>query len=296
MEGAERQTLASNLQAGSMKEAANLANGSGMTTEEIMGIALEMAGQREIPPDSAIYVPGKDIRRVLFGIDMGVPELILAKDLGFDAVIAHHPQPAVLSFPDILDLHVDIMVRNGVPESAARKAIASLKEANFMRGHSGNYDHAPSVARLLGMPYLNIHNPLDELGRRALQGAIDSRVGPDGTVADVVAALQTVPALAAAPTKPFVAVGRPENPAGKVVVAHGAGTNGGYEVAKTYFEYGIGTVVYIHLDYGATTRLRAEDRGNVVVSGHIASDKAGIDPFVEELERRGLVVERMSGL
>jgi hypothetical protein len=85
-------------------------------------------------------------------------------------------------------------------------------------------------------------------------------------------------------------VGKAENPAGKVVVSHGAGTNGGYEVAKTYFKHGIETVVYIHVGLGDLEKLRAEDHGNLVVSGHIASDSVGINPFIQELKKQSLSV------
>lgn len=261
-----------------------------------MQIALEMAGLSEIPADSAIYVEGSGLRRVLMGIDMGVAELVLAKQLGYEAVIAHHPQPAILSFPKILDLHIHQMVQAGVPEPVAIKAVQGLQEALEYRYHSGNYDHAPSVARLLGMPYLSIHNPLDELGRRIMDEAIQTRLTPEATVGDVVDALLTLPEFQAAPTRPLIAVGEPGNPAGKVVVAHGAGTNGGYEVANAYFEHGVKTVVYIHCDISHVRRLRQEGKGNLIISGHMVSDLVGINPFVRELERRGLRVDRVSGL
>lgn len=266
-----------------------------MDTSELMSLALAMAGMEAVPPDSAIYVHGEGIRRILAGIDMGVPELMLAADLGYDCVLAHHPQPAVLTYPDILDLHVAQMVRAGVPEGAARAAVSNLKEDAFYRYHSGNYDHAPSVARVLGMPYLNIHNPLDEIGRRLMAEAV-SRVGPGEPVSAVVEALLELEELRNAPTRPVVAVGSPERRAGKVAVAHGAGTNGGYDVAKAYFAHGVDTLVYIHCDPGAVRRLRADGAGTLIIGGHIACDRVGIVPYLRELERRGLQVTRVSGL
>ncbi|MCL4424576.1 MAG: Nif3-like dinuclear metal center hexameric protein [Firmicutes bacterium] len=258
-----------------------------MNTQEIMQMALDLVGMTEIPADSAIYLPGRGIRKVLFAIDIGVPELLLAKELDCDLVIAHHPQAAVLSFPQILDRHVDLMVSKGVPPAAAQKAITALKESSEFRYQAGNYEHVTGVAKLLGLPFMNIHNPLDELGRRIMQQTVDG-LGEGATVGEVVAALQEIPELASAPTRVKVAAGRPGNPAGRVVVAHGAGTNGGYEVARTYFEYGIGTVVYIHVDYAQAVRLRAEGKGNLVVTGHIASDLIGINPFLRQLEETGL--------
>ncbi|HEY3314967.1 MAG TPA: hypothetical protein VGL40_06775 [Bacillota bacterium] len=229
-------------------------------------------------------------------IDVDVAELKLARELGYDCVLAHHPHAGVLGYPNVLEKHVDLMVAAGVPRDVAEEAVAAVKEPISYRYHSGNFDHLVSFARLIGLPYLNIHNPLDEHGRRRMQAAIDDRMGPDSTVEEVVEALLTIPELAAAPTRPEVRAGRPGNPAGRVVVAHGAGTNGGYEVARAYFGAGVGSVVYIHVDYAAAQRLRADGRGNLVVAGHIAADAAGIDPFLDRLEAAGLEVTRLSGL
>lgn len=261
-----------------------------------MQIALDLVGFKDVPGDSGIYVHGKGIKRIMAAIDVDVAELRLAKDLGYDCFLAHHPNPATLTYPEVLDKHVDLMVKAGVAPEAARRAVAGLKEGAAFRYHSGNYDHLVSFARLLGLPFLNIHNPLDELGRRRMQAAIDEHRRPDSRLSDIVDALLTIPEIAAAPTRPEVRVGAPGDRAGRVVVAHGAGTNGGYEVAKAYFEAGVDTVVYIHVDYGAAQRLRADGRGHLIVAGHIASDAAGIDPYLDGLEAKGLEVTRLSGL
>lgn len=270
--------------------------GRGLDTEQLMQIALDMVGFEEIPGDCGIYVPGKGIKRVMAGVDVGVAELMLAKELGYDCYLAHHPNPGTLRYPEVMRKHVDQMIAAGVSPDDARRAVAGLIEEATFRYHAGNYDHLVSFARLIGLPFLNIHNPLDELGRRRMQAALDERLSSDSTAGDVVAALLTVPEIAAAPTRPAVRVGRPEDPAGRVVVSHGAGTNGGYAVAKAYFEAGIGTVVYIHVDYGAVQKLRTDGRGRLVVVGHIAADAAGIDPYLDVLEEKGLEITRLSGL
>jgi hypothetical protein len=270
----------------------------GVTTEELMRIAMEMAGQTEFPADSKIHVGGKNLKKLLFGIDMGVAELLVGKQLGYDCVMAHHPDPSVQSFPDVLDLHVDIAVRNGVPEGEVRQVIDRMKRTQRMARHSANYDHAPSFARLLGMPYLNIHNPLDEIGRKRMQDAIDTQCGPDSTVDDVIAALNTIPELRDAPTNVELRLGKGSNRAGKTVVAHGAGTNGGSALASVYFRNGVDTVVYIHIGVAEIPKLAQEfpQGKNLVISGHIASDLAGITPFIERLEEMGIEVTRVSGL
>jgi hypothetical protein len=269
---------------------------SGVTTDQLMAIALRMAGMDEIPPDSMIHVPGQAIHKIICGIDMGVAEIDMASRLGYDCVLAHHPQPAVLTFPRMVNRHIELMVGAGVPADVAERAVAQIREPLEWRYHSANYDHAPSFARLINMPYLNIHNPLDEIGRSRMQAAIDAAVTPDSPVQAVIDALMTLPEFGAAPTRPLVAVGTPAARAGRVLVDHGAGTNGGYHVAHACFEHGIDTVVYLHCDFGNLARLRAEAKGNLVIAGHIASDVAGIAPYLAELERLGLSITRVSAL
>jgi putative NIF3 family GTP cyclohydrolase 1 type 2 len=266
-----------------------------MNTEEIMDLALKLARLKEVPEDSAIYVRGGNIRKILFGIDAGVPELLLAKQLGYDAVIAHHPQggTAAINFHQVFKRHIQQMVAAGVPMEEAERAVRKKFEELQVETHTQNYGHTVDVAKLLKMPYMNIHTPLDEVGRKIMSEQISSRIGKKSRVVDVVSALKELPEFKKAVTEIKIRLGKAENLAGKVVVSHGAGTNGGYEIAKTYFKYGIGTVVYIHISHGDLEKLRAENSGNLLVTGHIASDSVGINPLIYELKKRNASVTRI---
>lgn len=263
-----------------------------MNTEEIMQLSLKLAGLKEVPEDSAIYVKGNSIRRVLFGIDAGVPELLFAKQLGYDAVIAHHPPggTAAINFYQVFKRHIQQMVAAGIPKEEAENAVRKKLEELEVEAHTRNYAHAVDVAKLLKMPYMNIHTPLDEVGRRNMSEQINNRIEKNSKVKDVVSALKELAEFKSAVTEIKIRLGKAENPAGKVVVSHGAGTNGGYEIAKTYFKNGIGTVVYIHISPGDSAKLKADNVGNLIITGHIASDSVGINPFVKELEKRNIFV------
>ncbi len=263
-----------------------------MNTKEIMKLSLDLAKLEKIPEDSAIYVRGKNIKKVLFGIDAGVPELLMAKQLGYDAVISHHPMggSAIVSFHQVFKRHVVQMVAAGIPKSQAEKIVSKKFEQLEIDGHTRNYGHAVDVAKLLKMPYMNIHTPLDEMGRRIMAEQIRQRTEKDSTVGEIVSALNKLPEFKNAVTKIKIRVGKAENPAGKVAVSHGAGTNGGYEIAKAYFEHGIGTVIYIHVSNADLEKLKTENMGNLVVTGHIASDSVGINPFIKELKRKEMTV------
>lgn len=272
-----------------------------ISTTELVSIALGLAEMDELPADSAVYVEGEGLSRILMGIDIGAAELMLARDLGCDGVIAHHPAggTATLRFPEVLARQLEFLVAHGVEESRARDAVQPLITRATMSAHAANHDHVPSVARALGMPFMNVHLPLDELGRRMMAETFNAHVGAldrEPVVQDAIDALATMPEFASAPTPIMVPVGAIDRPLGKVAIVHGAGTNGGANIARAYFESGIGTVLYIHCAGDEIARLREEDGGNLIVSGHIASDMVGINPYVAEIESRGVEVVRISGL
>ena len=267
-----------------------------MNTRELMQIALDMAGFDAIPKDSAVYLPGEDIRRILFGLDIGTAELLMAHQQGYDAVIAHHPVGVFPGAWRVFERHVDLMVAAGVPEAAARAAVAPKMGMLRLGGQSRNYEQVPMAARQLGLPFLNIHCPLDELGRRVMQQAVDDLLArhPAATLADVAGALAALPAAQRADTEVTVCLGDPAAPAGKVVVAHAALTNGGAEVARAYYEHGVGTVVYLHIAPGDVQQLRADGRGQLIVPGHVVGDACGIEPYIHALRARGLIVDVLS--
>lgn len=270
-----------------------------VTTERLMAIALEMAGWEDIPGDCAIYYPGARINHILLGIDVGAAELFMARQLGYHAVVAHHPAGAVGPFWEVYRRHVDQMTAAGVPSAVAEAAVAARIEAFQAAAQRENYDHAASVARLLETPFLNIHSPLDEVGRRIMQATADgvTAANPALTVAGLRDALLTLPPFAAARTRMQAPLGSWDAPAGHVVVSHGAYTNGGYPVAKAYLTHGVDTLCAIHFPLEDARRLAAEGiRGNILVMGHIAGDSVGILPYVARLRAEGLEVTTFSGV
>ncbi|UCH31764.1 MAG: hypothetical protein JSV05_09820 [Candidatus Bathyarchaeota archaeon] len=266
-----------------------------VTTKEIMGLALDLAGFTSVPQDSGIYIHGRNIRNILFAIDADVPELLLAKQLGCDAVISHHPKGGLpmINFHEVFKRHIQQMVGAGVPRLEAEEAVQRKISALEVEGHTRNYGHAVDVARLLKLPYMNIHTPLDELGRRIMTQKISQKLDEDATVGDVVSALKSISEFQNATTGIKIRLGTAMNLAGKVMISHGAGTNGGYEIARTYFKHGISTLIYIHISPADLEKLRVDKAGNMIVTGHIVSDSVGINPFIKELENRGLSITRL---
>src|SRR5947199_10266317 len=96
-----------------------------MDTQQIMRTSLKLAGFKSIPADSEVHVKGRRIRKVLVAIDVGIAELLLARNLGCDAVIAHHPAggKAQIDGYKVFLRHMDQLKEAGVLEDIARTAV-----------------------------------------------------------------------------------------------------------------------------------------------------------------------------
>ena len=261
-----------------------------MDSSQVMDLALRMAGLDRVPADSGIWVPGKRIRRVLFSLDTGPSEIILAKQSGYDLLIGHHPVgPARLTFSKVVRRHIDFMLEKGVPRREAEEAVRELTTRIEVRAHASNYLHDVEFARKVKMPYMNIHLPIDQITREFLLTAIGRSRAK--TVGGLIEDLGRIPEFKKAKTKIALRMGHPADPLGKWVLLFAAGTNGGYPVAKAYYKHGMDTVIYLHIDPEELQKLRRESLGNLIILGHTAGDSIGINIFLNELRKRGIVCD-----
>src|SRR5215203_6053027 len=222
-------------------------------TNRIMKVGLELAGWKKMPADSAVHIKGKNISKVLIGIDIGTAELMLAKQLECDAVIAHHPIGATA-----VNIYSDVV----------------------------------GAAKALCMPLVNIHQPCDEYMRQVILRAI--KAGRTEYVSDIVKSISKIPEFRHAATKVQVSFGNQNNKAGHWTLVVAAGTNGGFNIAKAYFQHGVSTLIYLHIDYGELMKMREEKlKGNLVVMGHLGGDSIGLNGLAERLENLGIETVRV---
>jgi putative NIF3 family GTP cyclohydrolase 1 type 2 len=271
-----------------------------MNTKEIMDVALELAGLKEIPEDSGIIVEGEGIKKVAIGVDMELAEMLLAEKLGADLVITHHPSGGSprINLHKVMDNQINTMTKAGVPINKAQKALQE-KKGQVERGlHVSNYDRAVSAAKLLKMPFMAVHTPADILAETAVQNLLDEKLKdqPKATLKDIIDALETKTEYQKTSAKPVIRVGSEKDYAGKVVVTMAGGTGGGTNVIKSYFEAGVGTLVCMHMPEDVIKAVKEQNIGNIVVAGHMASDSVGINQFTDALEEKGIEIIRMSGL
>ncbi len=251
--------------------------------------------------DSKILVDsGRVVKKVLTGIDMEGAELLLAKQLGVDLVIAHHPAGSALAdLSDVMHLQAQVLANYGVPINIAESVIKP-RISEVTRGISPiNHEQPVDLARILDLDFMCVHTPADNMSASFIIKLLEDNEGKIETVGEVVDLLKTVPEYAAAirhKSGPMIFAGAPENSCGKIVVTEfTGGTNGSKDIYEKMAQYGLGTIIGMHM---SEEHLKEAEKYhiNVIIAGHIASDSLGMNLFLDEVEKQGIEVIPISGL
>lgn len=268
-----------------------------MNTREMMKVALDLAGLEKCTQDAYIIYPGENIKRVLVGIDMSTPELIIAKMTGYDCVVSHHPR--CMETNRILDLFSEqtfFLNEKGVPLNRAQKIMEPQIEEMKNSFHPLGAGCDVTAAELLNMPFMCIHTPADLIVESSLQKLMDEHINEDAKLSDILSLLNDLPEYKNAMMGPKIAVGTENSYCGKVLVRMAGVTDPGFEAYKALFEAGYGTIVVMHMPEECVKKLKKLNIGNVINAGHMPSDSYGMNRILEVWEERGVEVVRMGGL
>lgn len=242
----------------------------------------------------------KEIKKVLAGIDMEGPELILARDLGVDLVIAHHPEGKSLAdLSDVMHMQAEVLAGYGIPINIA-ESLLQPRISEVSRGiNAVNHNRAVDFAKILNIGFINVHTPCDNMVAKFLFDLIKKNEKKLDYVEDVLKLLKEIPEYAAAVKiegGPTLFAGRKENRCGKIAVTEiTGGTEGAPGIYEKMSQAGIGTVIGMHL---SEKHKSAAEKAhiNALVAGHISSDSIGMNLFLDELEKRGVEIISCSGL
>lgn len=251
-------------------------------------------------PDSRVlHDNGKEVKKVLVGIDMEGPELMLAQQMGdIDLVIAHHPEGRGLSdLSACMELQAEVMEMYGVPINIAQ-GLLEPRISEIARGVNPiNHFRPVDMARQLDMGYMCVHTPCDNLVASFLKNMVEEA---DLTyVSDVLDLFKDVPEYAQARKDgigPLLFAGKKDNFCGKVAVTEiTGGTEGTPDIYKHLAAAGIGTTLGMHMSE-KHTKAAKEAHMNSVILGHMSSDSIGVNLFLDELVKKGIEVVAVSGL
>jgi len=249
--------------------------------------------------DSRIHIDNgkKTIKKAMVGIDITSGEIVIAKQLGIDLVIAHHPAGnALQGLDDVMHLQADVLEMYGVPINLA-EGLLRKRISEVARGvHASNSYVSVDAARNLGVDYMNIHTPADNSVATFFKNLVEEK--KPRYVSELVDLIYTIPEYQEAVRRgssPTIYSGSPENRTGRIAIAEmTGGTEGAPELYEKMANSGIGTVVAMHLS--EKHREHAEKAHvNVVVAPHIASDSLGMNLILDAVEKKGVEIVSAGG-
>lgn len=255
-------------------------------------------------PDSFIHVDdGKtQVKRVLAGIDINGPEILLANQLNergkkIDLVIAHHPEGKGLSnLHEVMEMYTDVYPQYGIPVHVAEK-LTEDRIREIGRGvHPINHFQAIDIAKHLDINFINTHTITDNMVDKFVREYLIKK-GPE-TVGDILKALLELPEYQIAQKNgagPRIVAGGPNNRVGKWMLEMTGGTNPSPKVYEKFSQYGVSTIVGMHMRDEAIKNSN-EGHMNIIIAGHMSSDSLGMNLWLDELEKRGIEVVPCGGL
>ncbi len=245
-----------------------------------------------------LYNNGKEVKKVLVGIDIEAQEIIAAKMLGYDTVIAHHPEGVALAdLGDVMHLQAEVLAQEGIPINIAQ-SMTKERISEVARGLSPiNHFRSVDVARLLDINFACFHTVCDNMAASFLNNLIKKK-NPE-TVGEIVDLLETVPEYQEGIKRkagPKIYVGHEENYAGKIALTEiTGGTSNSKDLYEIMAQVGIGTIIGMHMSE-EHKREAQRYHVNVIIAGHISSDSLGVNQFLDKLEDKGIKVTPFSGL
>ena len=239
--------------------------------------------------------------RFMWGIDIGVGEMLLAdrlreKGQKVDAVVAHHPTGASRNpFPKVMWMQTDIFHDCGVPINVAEGLMKPRMDDVLYNVMGSNYNQAADSARLLGIPFFNVHSAADNMVQEFLEKKVEE-TSPKylGDIVDMLMEEPEYKYAAKLNDPPRIVLGNKDSRCGNVIAKMTGGTSAPDVIYEQLQKAGVGTIVAMHMPKSSIeecTKLHI----NVVISGHMSSDSLGVNLICDEWEKHGIEVFGAAG-
>lgn len=239
----------------------------------------------------------KEIKKILVGVDITSGEISIARKLGIDLVISHHPLGKGLQgLDDVMRMQADVLNMYGVPINVA-EGLLQKRISEVARGvHAANSYVAVDAAKLIDMNLISLHTVCDNMVASFIKKSVEKK--RPYLVNDVVDILNEIPEYQEAAkrgTAVTVYAGSQNNRTGNIAITEmTGGTEGNPEIYDKMANAGIGTVVAMHQSE-KSRKMAQKSHVNVVVAPHIASDSIGLNLFLDNLEAKGIEILSCGG-
>jgi putative NIF3 family GTP cyclohydrolase 1 type 2 len=231
----------------------------------------------------------EEIKSILVGIDIDVGEIVLAdrlrsKGKNVDLLLSHHPSGrAYANLYTVMQMQSDILNIFGVPINVAEGLMEGRIKEVERKLMPVNHTRSVDAAKLLGIPFICLHTPADNMVTRYLQSLFDKE--KLYYLSDVLDILKNIPEYKSAAVNGFgpkIILGSEKRKAGKIFVDMTGGTEGAKDIFRSLTASGVSTIVAMHIS--EDHRKEAEKNHlNIIIAGHISSDNLGLNLLIDEI-------------
>ena len=234
----------------------------------------------------------EDIQRIMVGVDIETPELLLADRLRekgerIDAVMIHHPEGRALADLDkVMVSQIDVYAQVGVSVNHTESLMRPRMDKIWRAIHADNLFRTERSAELLDLPAFCCHTITDNLVWSFIEKTICKKEYWD--LQEIVNALLDVPEyryFAKKGNPPFIINGSSASRPGKIVATEfTGGTNGPEGLVERQSHAGVGTILAMHftekeVEEGKTHHM------NLIQCSHMASDTMGMNLLLDKLSK-----------
>ena len=246
---------------------------------------------------------GKEITRIIAGIDIDTSELLLVdrlnekkQDKQIDFILAHHPVgKGMQGLHGVMAMQADMFALQGVPINIG-EGLTGLRAEKIKRAvYPRNSEKTVDAAKLLGISLACTHTVADNHVQMFLDTVMKEKK-PE-TLGEILKVLKEIPEYKESVkhgSDPTIFAGKKDNRAGKIAVSMTGGTSSDKEAYTKLAQAGVGTVIEMHIPEDSR-ELAKKNHVNVIIAGHMASDSVGMNLLLDNFEKEGIEVLSCSG-
>ncbi|BDU51062.1 hypothetical protein [Haliovirga abyssi] len=232
-----------------------------------------------------------DIKNIAVGIDMEAQELLIVDRLRekgekIDLVLAHHPEgKSLFGLNKMIKIQEDLLLEAGVGVSTAEKI---LNESLVKYGRSLmslNYNRAIDTAKILDIPFMNIHTAADNAVHTYLDELFKNKM--PYKLKDIIKILleeEEYKIASRNQNAPKIISGTEDNRVGKIYIDVTGGVEANDSIYEKMENAGVGTLIGMHMSE-AHLKKAEEHNINVIMAGHMSSDTLGVNLILDAIEK-----------
>ncbi len=250
-------------------------------------------------PDTRVLYnidPEKEISRIMVGIDIETPELLLSREFEPDVVLSHHPEGgAYANMHKVMGMQSDIQKIHGIPISAAENLIEEGADEARRDVLGYNFMRPVDAAKLLDLSFMCAHTPADNMVHTFLTKLFEERK-PDklSDIINVLLGIEEYKNGMKHGDGPYISLGEEKRTAGKIFVDMTGGSSSSEDIYDSFGYGGINTIVTMHMSSEHREKCE-ENHINVILAGHYSSDSLGMSLLLNNIIPRHVEVIPFSG-